>query len=73
VSRGNRDRLMLNEYRAAQHTYEATQTIALDALPQALPELVFAILAPLYELFDFFQLPKRLVEEELASLQPNRF
>jgi hypothetical protein len=42
-------------------------------LPQALPELVFAILAPLYELFDFFPLPKRLVEEELASLQRNTF
>jgi hypothetical protein len=39
--------------------------VALDALPDALPELVFAILAPLYELFDFFRLPKRLVEEEL--------
>jgi hypothetical protein len=73
VSRGNRDRLMLNEYRAAQDTYEATQTVALDALPQALPELVFAILGPLYELFDFFQLSKRLVEQELASLQRNTF
>jgi hypothetical protein len=35
--------------------------------------LVFAMLAPLYELFDFFRLPKRLVEEELASLLRNRF
>jgi hypothetical protein len=73
VSRANRNRLMLNEHRAAQDTYEATQTVALNALPQALPELVFAILAPLYELFDFFPLPKRLVEEELASLQRNTF
>jgi hypothetical protein len=68
-----RNRLLQNEYRAAQDTYEATQAVALNALPQALPELVFAILAPLYELFDFFPLPKRRVEEELASLQRNTF
>jgi len=73
VSQGNLNRLLLGEYRAEQDSYEATQTVALNALPQALPELVFAILAPLYELFEFFQLPKRLVEEELASLQRSQF
>jgi hypothetical protein len=45
--------------------------MAVNDLPGALPEVVFAILAPLYEPFDFYQLPKRLVEEELANLQPN--
>jgi hypothetical protein len=63
----------LRPYQAEQDSYEANQTIALNALPQSLPELVFAILAPLYELFQFFQLPKRLVEEELASLQRSQF
>jgi hypothetical protein len=60
-------------YQAAQDSYEATETIAINALPQALPEVVFAILAPLYELYQFFSLPKRLVEEELALLQRNQF
>ena len=64
---------MFGEHRAEQDSYEAMQTIAIGSLPQALPELVFAILAPLYELFDFFQLPKRLVEEELATLQKGHF
>jgi hypothetical protein len=61
------------KYKAEQDSYEVTKTLALDAFPAALPELVFAILAPLYELFDFFQLPKRLVDEELTSLLSNRF
>jgi hypothetical protein len=43
------------------------------SLPDALPELVFSMLAPLYELFDFFQLPKRLVEQELVSMHRNTF
>jgi hypothetical protein len=38
-----------------------------------LPEVIYSMLAPLYELFEFFRLPKRLVEEELASLQKNVF
>jgi hypothetical protein len=50
-----------------------TESIAVSALPDALPELVFAMLAPLYELFDFFKLPKRLVEEELKSLRNSQF
>jgi len=73
TTRGNPNRLLLGEYQVEQDSFEATQTVALNALPQALPELVFAILSPLYELFEFFKLPKRLVEEELASLQKNRF
>jgi Putative DNA-binding domain len=73
MARGNPLRLFLGDFHAAQGTYVSTQTVALSALPGALPEVVFAILAPLYELFDFYKLPKRLVEEELASLQRNRF
>ena len=72
TSRGS-NRLLLDEYVAEQDGYDATQTVALDAIPGALPEVVHALLAPLYELFEFFRLPKRLVEEELASLQRNQF
>jgi hypothetical protein len=64
---------MYNEYRSAQDTHAIIQTIALDALPASLPGLVFGIIAPLYELFDFFKLPKRLVEDGLASMLSNRF
>jgi hypothetical protein len=72
TSRGS-NRLLVDDYVAEQDTYDATQTVALNAVLEALPEVVHAFLAPLYELFGFFQLPKRLVEEELASLQRNQF
>jgi hypothetical protein len=42
--------------------------IAVAAVPDALPEVVFNILKPLYELFAFYHLPKRVVEAELRSL-----
>jgi hypothetical protein len=70
---GNPNRTLFDKYDAEQNTYEAMQTVALHALPHALPEVIYSMLAPLYELFEFFRLPKRLVEEELASLQKNVF
>jgi hypothetical protein len=45
----------------------------ISTIPTALPELVFAILSHLYQLFDFFQLPKRLVEEEIAKMMSHQF
>jgi hypothetical protein len=74
ISRGNPNRRLFDDtYVSEQSTFEATQTVALSALPLSLPEVVHTILTPLYELFGFFVLPKRLVEEELASLLKNRF
>lgn len=73
ASRGNPSRIMFGSYVIAQDTHLATETVALSALPDALPDFVHAILSPLYELFDFFLLPKNLVENEIASLQRNRF
>lgn len=73
VSRGNPNRIIFDTWTTEQETHEATQTVALNALPQALPEVVYAMLAPLYELFGFFNLPKRLVEEELKFMQGRTF
>jgi len=73
VSLGNPNRILFEGRAAAQNKYEAVEIIAVAALPDALPELVFALLSPLYQLFDFFELPKRLVEEELAELRRRRF
>lgn len=73
VSHGNPNRSLSGEYRSSQNRYEATKTIPVASLPDALPELVFSMLAPLYELFDFFQLPKRLVEQELVSMHRNTY
>jgi hypothetical protein len=58
---------------AHQDEFGAEATMAVSTIPTSLPEIVHAILNPLYHLFDFFQLPKRLVEEELAEMMRHRF
>ena len=73
VSHGNPRRSMFNTYKASQDRYETSATVPVGSLPDALPEVVFSMLAPLYELFDFFRLPKRLVEEELKAMSQNTF
>jgi hypothetical protein len=73
VSRGNPGRMMFPDLISNQADYSTTSRIAISALPVALPEVIFEMLAPLYELFDFFKLPKRLVEEELRQLQKHQY
>jgi hypothetical protein len=73
VSIGNQNRRLLGEYACHQATYEATQTFAVSAAQDVLPEIVFAILSGLYELFGFFRLHKSLVEQELATLRGRTF
>lgn len=73
VSNDNPNRILFDGRHSAQNEYETDAMIAVSALPDALPELIFSVTAPLYELFDFFQLPKRLVEEEIAGLLRHTF
>ena len=54
-----------DEIRLSTHV----ETNTIDA---NLPEIVHPLLTPLYALFDFFELPMRLVVEELASMRGRR-
>ena len=45
----------------------------LTSLEEGLPETVFEILNSLYTLFDFWELPKRIVEEELLELRKHNY
>jgi hypothetical protein len=73
VSVGNPNRLLFDHEKCHQETFETSVAFPLSSLPAALPEIVFGVLQPLYYLFDFWQLPKRLVEEELRSLFRQQF
>lgn len=73
VSNDNPHRLMFDGHRSAQDDYSKSVAVLVSALPDALPELVYSVTGPLFELFDFFQLPKRLVDEEIAGLLRHRF
>ncbi|WOJ88393.1 hypothetical protein RZS28_11155 [Methylocapsa polymorpha] len=53
--------------------YEANKSVAVSALPDALPELVFAILAPLYELFDFSNFQSRFSKKSWRYFARARF
>jgi Schlafen, AlbA_2 len=73
VSVGNPNRLLFEHDKCHQETFETSIAYPLSSLSGALPEIVFGILQPLYYLFDFWQLPQRLVEEELRSLLRQQF
>jgi hypothetical protein len=74
VSIGNPNRkLSPVTYRALQSTYEVQRSIKTSQVFDNLPEIVFETLQPLYGLFDFWQLPKRLVEEEIREMKSTRY
>jgi hypothetical protein len=53
---------------AHQDAYETEVTMGVATIPTALPEIVFSLLSPLFQLFDFFHLSKRMVEEEVITM-----
>ncbi len=69
----NPNRLLRDSYVAKQDTYQASLEVQADQIEDALPELVDRIVRPLYELFDFFNLPATLCAEELANMRSHRF
>jgi hypothetical protein len=64
---------MADRYTARQERYRADLTVQADQIGDQLPELVGRVIRPLYELFDFFQLPATLPLEELERMRRDRF
>lgn len=58
---------------AQQDTLDRVITVRADQIAYSLPEILFELLKPLYALFDFFDLPKSLVDEEAQRLRQGRF
>jgi hypothetical protein len=58
---------------AREDTIERVTTFRADQVGDQLPEILFAFLSPLYALFDFFPLPKSLVDEEVQRLRSGDF
>ena len=72
ASIANRNRPVSRTYVSQQADYSATIEAQANQIPETLPELVDSIVRPLYEQFDF-QLPAKLVVEELTSMRKNQF
>lgn len=65
-------RLIDESYVAQQDNLDRVMTVRADQIADRLPEILFEFLKPLYALFDFFQLPKSLVDEESQRLRRGR-
>ncbi len=66
-------RLLFGTHVSRQDAYSASLEVQADQLEDGLPELVHRLISPLYELFDFFQMPMSVVTEELEQMRSHRF
>jgi hypothetical protein len=74
ISAGNRSRMWSGQkFVSAQDDYVTRQVVQARSIDQNLPELVFGLLKPAYALFDFFDLPRAVVEEELRDMRRHDF
>ncbi|HWK32254.1 MAG TPA: hypothetical protein VNR51_01060 [Hyphomicrobium sp.] len=67
------DRLLFERQVARQDAIDLRTTVEAASIGPNLPEIVHPLLAPLYALFDFFDLPPALVNEELARMRKGSF
>ncbi|KAB1068821.1 AlbA family DNA-binding domain-containing protein [Methylobacterium planeticum] len=66
-------RYLSEGYRARQDQIDRSITVEASIIGDGLPEIVFELLTPLYELFDLFVLPRAMVEGELREMRKNSF
>lgn len=66
-------RMLFEGHVARQDAISQRTTIEAASIGPNLPEIIHPLLAPLYALFDFFDLPMALVAEELANMRRGNF
>lgn len=62
-------RMLFPGHAAKQDSFTASLTTDSNTIADQLPELLHGLLHPLYSLFDFFDLPKALVDEEIQRMR----
>ncbi len=72
VSLGGR-RYLSEDRVARQDDITLLTHVEAQAIDTNLPEIVHPLLSPLYALFDFFDLPMRMVSDELGQMRANNF
>ena len=68
-----RTRLIHDGHITQQDAIRTNVTVQADQVSDALPELVGRLIVPVYELFDFFNLPASLIPQELQRMRSNNF
>lgn len=66
-------RIVFDDRRAADNEVQLALTATPAEIEDNLAELLHPALSPLYERFDFFELPMNLVTDEIAALRRGRF
>ena len=70
----SRDRLIFEGRDISlQYNMVLDATVEASIIPDTLPEIIFPLVNPLYELFNFFKLEMQLVQEETAKMKSGRF
>lgn len=67
-----RRRMIFPGHISQQDSFTTSLTVDSDKIADQLPELLHGLLRPLYSLFEFFDLPKILVDEEIQRLRSGR-
>ena len=60
---------MWNGYQAKQDSAISNIKVSSDQISTNLPEIVNSITRSLYETFDFFEAPMKMIEEELTAMR----
>lgn len=69
----NGRRVIFEGHIAKQDTITLHTEVDTAVIGSSLPEIIHPLLSPLYALFDFFDLPKSLVDAELQKLRNGQF
>jgi hypothetical protein len=66
-------RFMTDHWKSADDEAALAARATAQEMDENLSEVLYPMLVPLYERFNFFELPRTLVTEELAEMRKNRF
>ena len=69
----NSDRYLSGDYSSRSREFTATNTIPVQKISGALPEIVGDLVNPIYALFHFFQPPAEIYAEELGRMQRREY
>jgi hypothetical protein len=65
----NPRRIMWNHYQSKQDSTTSNIKVSSSEISTNLPEIVSSLTRSLYESFDFFEAPQKMIEEELATMR----
>ena len=68
----NHRRMMWGDFRARQNSVTTNIKVQSDQVSANLPQIVSSLTRELYETFDFFEPPPKMVEEELATMRGSK-